>query len=92
MFEVIKMIFLKKSFTSIQIQLSDLIETRKQNYYFRLTEKLRDRNTSSKVYWSLLKTLLNNKKIPCISPNFYENDFFFDFQKEAEIFNEFFTK
>ena len=50
MFKVIKMIFFKKSFTSIQIQLSDLIETRKQNYYFRLTEKLRDRNTSSKFY------------------------------------------
>ena len=66
--------------------LSDLIETRKQNYHIRLTEKLRDRKTSPKAYWSLLKTFLNNKKIPCISPIFYENDFVIDFQKKAEIF------
>ena len=64
MFEVI--IFFCKNL--LQIQLSDLIETRKENYHIRLTEKLRDRNTSPKAYWSLLKTFLNNKKIPCISP------------------------
>ena len=42
MLEVIKTIFFVEKFTSLQIQLSDLIETRKQNYHFRLTEKLRD--------------------------------------------------
>ena len=69
MFEGIKMIFFffEKS-TSLQIQLGYLIENRKQNYHFRLTEKLRDRNTSPKNYWSLLKTFLSNKKIPCIPP------------------------
>ena len=81
-----------EKFTSLQIQLSDLIETRKQNYHFRLTEKLRDRNTSPKAYWSLLKTFLNNKKIPCFPPTFYENDFVIDFQKKVETFNEFFAK
>ena len=35
---------------------------------------------------------MNNKKIPCIPPIFYENDFAIDFQKKAEIFNEFFAK
>ena len=79
-------------FTSLQIQLSDLVETRKQNYHFRQTEKLRDQKTSPKVYWSLLKTFLNNKKIPCIPPIFYENDFVIDFQKKVEIFNRFFAK
>ena len=34
--------FFGEKFTSLQVQLSDLIETRKQNYHFRLTEKLRD--------------------------------------------------
>ena len=70
MFEGIKMIFFfffEKS-TSLQIQLGYLIENRKQNYHFRLTEKLRDRNTSPKNYWTLLKTFLSNKKIPCIPP------------------------
>ena len=41
MFEVI--IFFCKNL--LQIQLSDLTETRKENYHIRLTEKLRDRNT-----------------------------------------------
>ena len=56
MFEVMKIFFFLEKFASLQIQLSDLIETRKQNYHFHLTEKLRDRNTSQKAYWSLLKT------------------------------------
>ena len=76
----------------LQLQVSDLLETRKQNFNFRLTEKLRDRNASTKVYRSLLKTYLINKKIHCIPLIFYENDFVIDFQKKAEIFNEFFEK
>ena len=36
------MIFFLEKFTSLQIQLNDLTETRKQNYHFRLTEKLRE--------------------------------------------------
>ena len=59
---------------------------------FVLLKKLRDRNTSPKAYWSLLKTFLKNIKIPCIPPIFYENDFVIDFQKKAEIFNELFAK
>ena len=39
-----------------------------------------------------MKTFLNNKKIPCIPPIFYENDFVIDFQKKVEIFNRFFAK
>ena len=79
-------------FTSLQIQLIDHIETIKQNYHFCLNEKLRDRNTTPKAYWSLLKIFLNNKKIFCILPIFYENDSVIDFQKKNEIFNESFAK
>ena len=39
-----------------------------------------------------MKTFLNNKKIPGIPFTFYENDFVIDFQKNPEIFNEFFAK
>ena len=45
-----KKIFFLEKFTSIQIQLSDFIETKKQKYHSRLIEKLRDRNTSAKAY------------------------------------------
>ena len=77
--------FFFENFTSLQIQLSDLIETRKQDYPFRLTEKLRYRNTSLKAYWSLLQTFLNNKKIPCISPIFMKMILLLIFRKKLKF-------
>ena len=59
-----------EKFASLQIHFSDFIETRKQKYHFRLTEKLRNRNTSRTACWSLLKTLLSNKKNPLNSAYF----------------------
>ena len=47
---------------------------------------------SLKTYWSLLKTLLNNKEIPFISPLLQDNKYVRDFKKKAELFNLFFTK
>ena len=73
-----------EKFQSLQIQLNDHIEHRKQSYYSRLVDKLRDKKTSPKTYWSLLKTFLNNKKVPCILPLFHGNDFVTDFQKKPE--------
>ena len=32
----------------------------------KISQRLDDPNTGSKCYWSLLRTLLNGKKIPCI--------------------------
>ena len=48
--------------------------------------------TSLKTYWSLLKTFLNNKKIPCIPPLLQDNKYVTDFKKKAELFNLFFSK
>ena len=47
---------------------------------------------SLKTYWSLLKILLNNKKIPCIPPLLQNNKYVTDFKKKAELFNLFFVK
>ena len=47
---------------------------------------------NSKLYWSLLKIFLNNKKIPNIPPLFYENRFITDFKEEAQLFNILFFK
>ena len=52
--------------------------------------KNNDLNTSSKCYWSLLKTLLNRKKILYIPPLFYSDKYIVDFQDESEIFSSFF--
>ena len=51
-----------------------------------------DHATSQTAYWSILKTFLNNNKIPCISPIYHNNDYITDFKKKAEIFKNFFAK
>ena len=39
----------------------------------------------------MLKTFLNNKKIPCIPPLLHQDKFFTDFKEKANIFNSFFA-
>ena len=68
------------------------IENSKQAYYSKLVCKLANPAASSKTYWSILKTFLNNKKISCIPPLFHENKFITNFEKKAELFNTFFAK
>ena len=79
-------------FQSLQAHLKTTIEESKQNYYSRLSNKLLDSKTSPKSYWSILKTFVNNKKIPCIPPLFHNGKFIMDFKEKAELFNDFFSK
>ena len=51
-----------------------------------------DPTISPKAYWSILKTFLNNKKIPCIPPIYHNNNSITDFKEKAQIFNDFFAK
>ena len=51
-----------------------------------------DPATSAKTYWSILKTLLTNRKIPCIPPLFHQGKYVTDLKKKAELFNSFFGK
>ena len=48
--------------------------------------------TSAKTYCSILKSLLNNKKIPSIPPLFHQNKYVTDVKKKAELLNCFFAK
>ena len=56
-----------------------------------LAKKLSDLTTSSKTYWSTLKTFYNTKKVSLIPPILIENkleaEFFF---KKANYYNKFF--
>ena len=76
---------------SLQNQLKCSIEGNKQKYYLRISKKLMDPITSTKTYWSILKTLLN-KKIPRIPPLFHQGKYVTDVKKKAELFNSFFDK
>ena len=73
-------------------QLKKLIKHSQEKYYIRISKKLMDPMTSLKFYWSLLKTLLNNKEIPCIPAVLEDNKYVRDFKKKAELFDLFFAK
>ena len=64
----------------------------KNKYYSKVAKRLLDYSASNKTYLSILKTFLNNEKIPVIPPIFYDNRFITDFKQKAEIFNSHFFK
>ena len=51
-----------------------------------------DPTANPKAYWSILKAVLNNKKIPCIPPIFHNNNYITEFKGKTQIFNKFFAK
>ena len=57
-----------------------------------MSQKLSSISTSSKCYWSLLKRMLNVKKISVIPPLFHNNKFISNFKGKRELFNEQFSK
>ena len=70
----------------------DLIDDSKQKYFLRLSQKLTTIQKSTKAYWDLIKSFLNNRKIPVVPPLFHSNKFITDFTEKAELFNSFFAK
>ena len=62
------------------------------DYYTRNSTKLINPTTNPKVYWSILKTVLNNKQIPLIPPIYHNNNYTTNFREKAQIFNNFFAK
>ena len=83
--------FLLEKFKALQSQLHISFIESQEKCYTKLSSRLADPLTSPKTCWSVLKTFLNNKKIPCIPPLFHENKFVTDFKEKAELFNHFFV-
>ena len=61
--------FLTENLQTITWDLTEAISSSKNVYYERLANKLNDPNTSAKAYWSIIKTLFKDKKVPVIPPN-----------------------
>ena len=47
-------------------EVSQLISENKDEYYTKLAMKLNNPRSSSKTYWSIVKTFYNDRKIPII--------------------------
>ena len=54
-------------------EISQMISKRKKEYYDQLSKKLNDPLTSSKTYWSILKTFCSGTKIPLIPSIIIDN-------------------
>ena len=76
----------------LQKKLLRAIQELKNTYYSDLSTKLIKQKSNPKIYWSVLKRFLNNKRIPCIPSLFHENKLVTDFRKKADIFNSIFAK
>ena len=76
----------------MQQHLSKLIENARNKYFFRTSEKLNNPNTSTKCCWSLIKTLLNGKKVPCVPPIYDNNRYGTDFKEKCQLFNSYFSE
>ena len=78
--------------TSFSNKLAEMILSSKEKYYNNLGSKLNNPLTKTKTYWSILKTLLNGRKIPLIPPILVGDKFITNFSEKATLFNEYFAK
>ena len=76
----------------ISNSLTEAIRSTKEKFYYKLSPKLVNPSTSSKTYWSILKTFVNGKKIPIILPLLVNDKIVTNFLEKANLFNEFFSK
>ena len=72
--------------------MSDYITERKNEYNFHLSQSLNNPATSSKTYWTILKTFYSGKKIPLIPPLVINDQLITDFWKKANCFNLYFAR
>ena len=79
--------FSLEKYKALQYQLHISIKEAKGKYYTKFSSRLVDPLTSPNTYWSILKTLLNNKNIPCMPHLFHENKFITDLNSPSYLFS-----
>ena len=76
---------------NVIIEMPEVVCKINDDYQKHLARKLTNPKTSSKIYWSILKTFYNGKKVPLISPLVIRNKFESHFKRKADHFNNFFV-
>ena len=71
-------------------EVSELVCQSKDDYHKQLARKLTNPKTSSKTYWSILKTFYNGRKVSLIPPLVINNKLEADFKRNADHFNNIF--
>ena len=67
-------------------EVSELVCKSKDDYHKQLARKLTNPKTSSKTYWSILKTFYNGKKVSLIPPVVINNKLEPDFKRKTDHF------
>ena len=85
---MLKSILLDK-LDALQTKLQSSMNISQFDYYRKILKKSSNPSINPLVYiyWTLLKTLLNGRKVPCIPPLFHDNKFITDVREMSEIFN-----
>ena len=71
--------------------MSELVCRSKDDYHKQLARKLTNPKTSSKTYWSILKTFYNGRKVSLIPTLVINNKLEADFKRKGDHFNYFFA-
>ena len=64
-------------------ELSEIIQNRKERYFFELSVKMNNPQTSPKTYCSIIKSCYNGRKIPIILPLSLNEKIITDFHEKA---------
>ena len=83
---------LLQNINNLQAQIKTLIDISKLKYFYQILQKLESTSINTECSWSLLKTFLNSKKIPCIPPLYHDDKFVCDFKEKNKIFNNYFAQ
>ena len=83
---------LLQNINNLQAQIKTLIDISKLKYFYQILQKLESTSINTECSWSLLKTFLNSKKIPCIPPLYHDDKFVCDFKEKSVIFNNYFAQ
>ena len=75
-----------------RLNVTDIINARKSEYFSHLSAKLNNLETSSKAYWKILKSFVHGKKVPIIPPLIVNNQIVTDIQIKANLFNSYFSE
>ena len=62
-----------------------------KQYYQNINRKLHDLSSTSKTYWSIMKTFFIGKEVLTIPPLLFNSTFVTDFQEKANILNSLFA-
>ena len=71
-------------------ELSEMIQKQKEKYFYDLSLKLNNTQTSPKPYWSIIKSCYNGRKIPIIPPLSVNGKIITNFKEKANLFNKYF--